>query len=298
MLTVRAPAKVNLTLTVHGRRDDGYHDLTSLVVFAGVGDTLSLTPDAPFGLSITGPFGEGLGTGPDNLVLRAAERLYQHLGRPPRGHFALVKRLPVASGIGGGSADAAAALRLLAQVHDLSLADPALMAASRESGADVPVCLMARARIMSGIGDSLGPPLRLPKLFTVLVNPGLAVPTAAVFASLGLAHGQRHATTAASGASGAVASWHEDWPEDSRGMIASLQSGHGNDLEAPAIRTAPVIDTVLDALRATEGCRLARMSGSGATCFGLFDDCASSARAARQIGRSHPNWWVKPTVLR
>jgi 4-diphosphocytidyl-2-C-methyl-D-erythritol kinase len=298
MLTVRAPAKVNLTLTVHGRRDDGYHDLTSLVVFAGVGDTLSLTPDASSGMSITGPFGEGLDTGPDNLVLRAAGRLFQRLGHPPRGHFALTKRLPVASGIGGGSADAAAALRLLAQVHDLALADPVLMAASRDSGADVPVCLMARARIMSGIGDSLGPPMRLPKLFALLVNPGVAVPTAAVFASLGLAPGQRYQPKADARLSSAVASWHEDWPEHSRGMIASLQSGHGNDLEGPAIRTAPVIGAVLDALRATEGCRLARMSGSGATCFGLFDDCASSARAARRIGRAHPDWWVKPTILR
>ncbi len=294
MLTVRAPAKVNLTLTVHGRRDDGYHDLTSLVVFAGVGDTLSLTPSAPFGMSITGPFGEGLDTGPDNLVLRAAARLCHRLGCPPHGQFALVKRLPVASGIGGGSADAAAALRLLAQVHHLSLADPVLMAASRDSGADVPVCLMARARIMGGIGDSLGPPLRLPKLFALLVNPGLAVSTAAVFASLGLAAGQRHQPRSESGT---VASWLEDWPEDGRALMASLH-GHGNDLEAPAIRTAPVIGAVLDALRAVKGCRLARMSGSGATCFGLFDDSASSDRAARRIRGSHPDWWVKPTVLR
>lgn len=298
MLTVRAPAKVNLTLTVHGRRDDGYHELTSLVAFAGTGDSVSLEPDVPFGLSIQGPFGDGLGTGPDNLVLRAAAALYRRLGIAPRGHFNLVKRLPVASGIGGGSADAAAALRLLARTLGLPLNQPELAAAARECGADVPVCLMSRARHMSGIGEILGPALRLPALCAVLVNPGVAVSTADVFASLGLQPGQRLERKPGVNTAGGVSSWHEDWPEDSHALIAGLVSGGDNDLQAPALRVAPAIRAVLNALQQAEGCRLARMSGSGATCFGLFDDCRASAAAARSLKSIHPDWWVKATVLR
>ncbi len=190
-LTTRAPAKVNLTLAVHGRRDDGHHDLTSLVAFAGVGDEISLLPSPRESLAVAGPFAAGLETGPDNLVLRAARHLRERAPGLRSGAFRLLKRLPVASGIGGGSADAAAALRLLARLNGLPLSDPRLMAAARATGADVPVCLASRSRIMAGVGDELHPPLRLPRLFAVLVNPGVGVSTAQVFARLGLKPGER-----------------------------------------------------------------------------------------------------------
>ncbi len=185
MLRTRAPAKVNLTLTVHGRRADGYHELTSLVAFAGVGDELSLDPEAREGLTTAGPFGHGLET-QGNLVLKAAAAFRERVPGLRGGAFHLVKRLPVASGIGGGSADAAAALRLLARLNGLRPGDPRLFEAAQAVGADVPVCLASRARVMTGIGDGLGPTLRLPSLFAVLVNPGVATPTPAVFAALGL----------------------------------------------------------------------------------------------------------------
>lgn len=290
-LATRAPAKVNLSLRVLGRRADGYHELDSLVAFAGVGDELSLSPGEPSGVQISGPFGAGLSTGPDNLVLKAERVLREEIAGLRSGRFHLVKRLPVASGIGGGSADAAAALRLLARLNDLPLSHPALLAAAGRIGADVPVCLEARARVMRGVGDQLGPPLRLPRLFALLVNPGIAVETAPVFRALGLQAGQGHA--------GGVVAFKADGasPATSASLIASLAAS-GNDLEAPARAVAPIIGEVLAALSAASSCRLARMSGSGATCFALFDDCRTSAAAAKLLAHDRPDWWVKPTVLR
>lgn len=290
-LATRAPAKVNLSLRVLGRRADGYHELDSLIAFAGVGDELSLSPGEPAGVQISGPFAADLSTGPDNLVLKAERELRAEVVSLRSGRFHLAKRLPVASGIGGGSADAAAALRLLARLNGLPLSHPALLAAAARVGADVPVCLEARARIMRGIGDRLGPPLRLPRLFALLVNPGVAVETAAVFRALGLQPGQGHA--------GAVAPFKmgESSPAASASVIAALNAS-GNDLEAPARRVAPIVGAVLSALSTLPGCKLARMSGSGATCFVLFDDCRASAAAAKLLAHDKPDWWVKPTVLR
>jgi 4-diphosphocytidyl-2-C-methyl-D-erythritol kinase len=290
-LATRAPAKVNLSLRVLGRRADGYHELDSLIAFAGVGDELSLSPGEPAGVQISGPFAADLSTGPDNLVLKAERELRAEVVSLRSGRFHLAKRLPVASGIGGGSADAAAALRLLARLNGLPLSHPALLAAAARVGADVPVCLEARARIMRGIGDRLGPPLRLPPLFALLVNPGVAVETAAVFRALGLQPGQGHA--------GAVAPFKmgESSPAASASVIAALNAS-GNDLEAPARRVAPIVGAVLSALSTLPGCKLARMSGSGATCFVLFDDCRASAAAAKLLAHDKPDWWVKPTVLR
>ena len=290
-LATRAPAKVNLTLSVLGRRADGYHELDSLVAFAGVGDELSLTPGESGDLLLSGPFAAGLSTGPDNLVLKAERALREEISGLRSGRFRLVKRLPVASGIGGGSADAAAALRLLARLNDLPLSHPALLAAAGRIGADVPVCLEMRARIMRGIGERLGQPLRLPRLFALLVNPGVAVETAPVFRALGLQPGQGH--------EGAVAAFtaEEASLATSASLIAAL-AATGNDLEAPARAVAPAIGEVLSVLSALPGCRLARMSGSGATCFALFDDCRASAAAAKLLAHGRPDWWVKPTVLR
>ncbi len=325
-LTTRARAKINLTLRVLGRRADGYHELESLVAFAGTGDALSLEPGPQLTLTIDGPRGQGLPVDDGNLILRATRALEAETGPLRSGAFHLVKRLPVASGIGGGSADAAAALRLLARLNGLSPDDPALLRAAAKTGADVPVCLASRARIMAGIGEHLGPPLTLPPLFALLVNPGVPVETAAVFQALGLQPGQMHGSLAsphpeeaasaavskeAPAGSGTSATILRDallrsapQDEDSAGIrldrasLLDALSAAGNDLEAPARRVAPVIDTVLAALRARPGCRLARMSGSGATCFALFDDCRQSAAAGRALVREQAGWWVKPTVLR
>jgi len=292
LLTTRARAKVNLTLRVLGRRADGYHELESLVAFAGVGDVLSLEAGPDLSLMLGGPQGEGLPVDDSNLVLRAARMLAVEVGdrgAPLRmGHFHLVKRLPVASGIGGGSADAAGALRLLARLNGLAPDDPALLRTAGRVGADVPVCLDSRARVMAGIGERLGPALKLPPLFALLVNPGVPVETVAVFRALGLDAGQ-----AGPGAGG-------DAParaDSASALIASLAAS-GNDLETPGRQVAPVVDIVLAELRALPGCRLARMSGSGATCFAIFDGCRESAAAGRALRRRQPGWWVRPTLLR
>ncbi len=284
-LTTRAPAKINLSLHVLGRRADGYHELESLVAFAGVGDTLTLVPGQDLSLSIEGPTAARAGPVDENLVLKAARNLLERRGGVQAGRFKLLKRLPVAAGIGGGSSDAAAALRLLARSNRLSPDHPAVLDAARATGADVPVCLAARARLMRGIGERLGPPLKLPRLFAVLINPGVAVSTADVFGALGLAR------------EGARADAHPTIDGGAAHLVERLAEAR-NDLEGPARKLAPVIGEALELLMGTPGCRLARMSGSGATVFGLFDDCAASAIAAKQIRRVRTGWWVKATVLR
>jgi 4-diphosphocytidyl-2-C-methyl-D-erythritol kinase len=288
MLRDRAPAKVNLTLHVLGRRPDGYHDLDSLVAFAGVGDALALEPGPELALDITGPGTADCGAVEDNLVLRAARALDQRVPGLRSGRFTLVKRLPIAAGLGGGSSDAAAALRLLARLNGLALDGDDLHEAAAATGADVPVCLAARARRMTGVGDRLGPLLALPPLFAVLANPRVGVPTAAVFAALGLAKG-------ASAASPAQSAWAAGPTRDA--VLDTLRVGR-NDLQGAATDLAPVIADVIEALATAPGCRLARMSGSGATCFGLFDDCHAAARAARELASGHRGWWVRPTLLR
>ncbi len=289
-LVTRAPAKINLSLRILGRRADGYHELDSLVAFAGVGDELTLLPGEESGIAISGPFAAGLSLGSDNLVLKAERALRSELPALRSGCFHLTKRLPVASGIGGGSADAAAALRLLARLNGLPPGAPVLYAAAARIGADVPVCLEARARVMQGIGERLGPPLRLPALFALLVNPGVAVETASVFGRLGLKPGETISRETVPGVAPVAP------PYAPREIVEALAAG--NDLEAPARGAAPVIADVLAELSALAGCRLARMSGSGATCFALFDDCRASAAAGKLLARAHPSWWVKPTMLR
>ena len=288
LLTTRAPAKVNLTLHVLGRRADGYHELDSLVAFAGVADTLTLRPGEPLGLEVSGPTAGASGPPTDNLVIRAATALASVRPGLRVGAFSLVKRLPAAAGIGGGSSDAAAALRLLARLNDLDLRDPAVTEAARATGADVPVCLHPRARTMRGAGESVEPALDLPPLFALLVNPGVAVPTAGIFGALGLRPDTR---TGAGPSPGLAAGASRDE------AIRVLGAGR-NDLEPPALAIAPAIGTALDRVRATEACRLARMSGSGATVFGLYDDCHAAARAARAVRAVEPGWWVRPTLFR
>jgi 4-diphosphocytidyl-2-C-methyl-D-erythritol kinase len=281
----RAPAKVNLTLRVLGRRADGYHDIESLVVFAQEGDRLEFSPDGELALTVRGPTASSAGAEADNLVLKAARALAANVTPLRLGRFALDKHLPVAAGLGGGSADAAAALRLLARHNGLPIDDPRLFAAARQTGADVPVCLDPRPRLMRGIGDVLTS-LALPPLPAVLVNPGVAVPTRDVFAALGLAPGRARA--AAQG-SATIPSKPDD--------LLTFLAAHGNDLEPAAIALRPVIADVLARVRALPGCRLARMSGSGATCFALFGDPDEAAAAARALSAAHPAWWVRATML-
>lgn len=284
----RAPAKINLTLRVLGRRPDGYHELESLVTFAALGDALAFTPGKSLTLSVRGPTARAVGEGADNLVLKAASALAERIGELRVGHFALSKRLPVAAGVGGGSSDAAAALRLLARHNRIAPDDPALLAAARASGADVPVCLDPQPRVMRGIGEILSPPWRLPPLPALLINPGVSVATKDVFAALNAAPLGKHKAAPMREGAWAGGGTHE---------LIDLVTRHGNDLEAPAISLYPIIARALAALRALAGCRLARMSGSGATCFALFDTQRAAAAAARALRQSQPGWWIRPTML-
>jgi 4-diphosphocytidyl-2-C-methyl-D-erythritol kinase len=281
----RAPAKVNLTLRVVGRRPDGYHDLESLVVFASVGDALTLAVGTRVSLTVRGPMAGLAGAIADNLVLKAVQALAERVDNIKSGRFVLSKRLPVAAGLGGGSADAAAALRLLARKNRLALDDVRLREAARATGADVPVCLDPRPRLMSGIGDLLSQPLDLPRLAAVLVNPRVAVPTKGVFERLAAPRVLR------------AAAMSKDYPPADRAGLIKYLADRGNDLEAPAIALQPVVARVLDALARLSGCRLARMSGSGATCFALFDNAKAAAAAARVLRGRKPNWWVRSATL-
>ena len=276
-LTEFAPAKVNLTLRVLGRRADGYHELESLVAFADVGDELTLTPGDALELDVRGPNAGAAGDSTDNLVIKAARALSALVPGLKSGRFVLTKRLPVAAGLGGGSSDAAAALRLLARTNGLVLDDPRLFAAARATGADVAVCVDPRPRVMRGIGEILSAPLDLAPLPAVLVNPGVALATKDVFRALILP-----ATSA---------------PADDIAPTLQSIAADTNDLETPASALRPVIAEVLAALRASNGCRLARMSGSGATCFGVFDSKRAAADAARSLLAMHTGWWVQATVL-
>jgi 4-diphosphocytidyl-2-C-methyl-D-erythritol kinase len=270
MTTEFAPAKVNLALHVTGRRADGYHLLDSLVVFAGVGDRLTLTDAPALSLHITGPQAGALPVTDDNLVLRAARAMDESAAK-----ITLEKELPVASGIGGGSADAAATLRLIARHRGrpLPAADQVLAL-----GADVPVCLSGRPVRMTGIGEGLMPlPHRLPAVWLVLANPMQAVSTPEVFRAL-----ERRENAPL-----------RDLPRlRDAAELAAWVAMQRNDLEVPALRLLPVIGQVRTALSAQSGCLIARMSGSGATCFGLFPDPLSASAAARAIRTAHPDWWV------
>lgn len=289
MLITRAPAKVNLTLHVLGRRaEDGYHELESLVAFTGAGDVLSLDPGVALSLDVAGPTAQAAGAGPDNLVLRAAASLAARVAGLKGGAFRLQKLLPVAAGIGGGSSDAAAALRLLAQANGISMDDPRLIEAAQATGADVPVCLAPRARFMGGAGERVSPPLELPPLPAVLINPGVAVETRRVFQKLGLAPGERSNGAAHPLIEGGI-NLEELWRRLAKGR---------NDLEHAACIEAPIIGDVLAVLGGARGCKLARMSGSGATCFGLFTTRRAAVRAAAAIRLAHPEWWVKSAFLR
>jgi 4-diphosphocytidyl-2-C-methyl-D-erythritol kinase len=286
LLVEEAPAKVNLTLRVLGRRADGYHEIESLVAFAGIGDALSFAPGGELALNVRGPSAAQAGATADNLVLTAARALADRLPTVGAGTFDLEKKLPAAAGLGGGSADAAAALRLLARVNDLASDDPLLYAAARATGADVPVCLDPRTRLMRGIGEVLFGPFNLPPLQGVLVNPGVALSTKAVFArwkplATPLVPADLTVLTAMS----------------KRDQLVRFLLSQANDLESAAIALAPVVADVLLALSSQPHCELARMSGSGTTCFAIFASAADAIKAAEAIHAEYPKWWVRATAL-
>lgn len=271
MATEFAPAKVNLTLHVTGRRADGYHLLDSLVVFAGIGDRLTIEPADTLSLTVTGPQAVGLPAGSNNLVLRAARAFSGSRGAA----ITLEKNLPVAAGLGGGSADAAAVLRALVRLWHLPLPDTTSVLAL---GADVPVCLAGRSVRMTGVGEWIVP-VALPEAWLVLVNPGVAVPTAPVFAGLARAD---------------LPPMPRDLPRLSGvADLAAFLAITRNDLATPAAAIAPVIPRVTEALTGQPGCLMARMSGSGATCWGLFADPLSATAAACGIQHAEPGWWVE-----
>jgi len=275
-----APAKINLFLHVGDKRDDGYHALESIAAFVDVGDKLAFAPADSLTLRIDGPFGEGLAGESDNLVLRAARVLAEHAGIEAHAAITLTKNLPLASGIGGGSADAAAALRGLVQLWDLTQVGPIIAREIAETlGSDVPVCVESRPSWMEGRGEIVTFVRAVPPIKVVLVNPGIAVPTAAVFGALKARSGVDTASRIL-------------FDRDAWSMADYLQSTR-NDLEEPALGLAPVIGEVLAALRAQPGVYLARMSGSGATCFAFFENDAAAEAAADTIAKAHPNWWVK-----
>ncbi len=280
-LRLTAFAKVNLYLHITGRRPDGYHLLDSLVAFADIGDEVVVAPSEKLTLQVDGPFAAALECG-DNLMLSAARALAAAADRPAAAAMRLTKRLPVAAGLGGGSADAAAVLRGLNEIWDLGLSVDALRDIGGTLGADVPVCLETRTVFMAGIGDEITPAPMLPPVHALLVNPGIVLATADVFAT------RRQADDAPG---------RFDRSPADVAALAGLLAHRSNGLEAAARSLAPAVGVVLDRLSTLPGALLARMSGSGATCFALFDDPGAARDAERALRRSEPGWWSAVTRL-
>lgn len=274
MIEAFAPAKVNLTLHVTGQRDDGYHLLDSLVVFTDFGDHLKIEKAEKLSLALSGPYGQDLAVEEDNLVLKAARMLSANQGAA----ISLEKNLPVASGIGGGSSDAAAAIRGLGALWAELVPDDV-----DKLGADVPVCLRGTPTRMRGIGDDLSSVPQIPPSWLVLVNPGVQISTPQVFSLL-----KEKGNSPMPRELPDFGSVHD---------FAVWLNWMRNDLESPAMMMEPVIATALASLRTQRGCLLARMSGSGATCWGLFDDPDTAQRAATQIAEQRPGWWCQATEI-
>jgi 4-diphosphocytidyl-2-C-methyl-D-erythritol kinase len=275
IITEAAPAKINLALHVRRRRSDGYHEIETLFAFLCDGDVLTVEPADRDAFKLTGPFADALAVSPGNLVTAARDAFTTQFGAVAPQRIVLDKRLPVASGIGGGSADAAAMLRVLARGQGIDLRDPALHAVAAGLGADVPACLLGQTAFATGIGTDLVAREGLAGTPVLLVNPGIAVSTATVF---------------------------RGWDGVDRGALSqgdpllAARAGR-NDLEPAARAVAPVIATVIDALSQTAGVMLARMSGSGATCFALYETIAARSAAVAAIRVGHPDWWTIESVL-
>ena len=279
-----AKAKLNLTLEVLGRRDDFYHEIRSLVAFAALGDGLELEPGQDLALAVDGPFAAALSG--DNLVIAAAEAA-RSKARATLGRFSLVKNLPVAAGLGGGSADAASALRLLARANPGTLDEESWREIAEGLGSDVPACLLSRPALITGRGEVVTPVREFPPCAVVLANPGLQLAAADVYGVL---------------VSSDLLAPPEQPPEtlDFGGSFERLldhAARRGNDLEPAALSLAPVIGEVLAALRRCQGAHLARLSGSGPTCFALFATEDEAKLAAAELRAFRPNWWIEATML-
>lgn len=280
-VVIGAPAKINLYLHVLGRRPDGYHDLDSLVAFATLHDVITVAPADEWSLAIDGPFNEILSASVedhDNLVLRAARVLAEHLGHSDGAALRLHKEIPIEAGLGGGSSDGAAVLLALCRMWHADVPMVVLSDMARRLGADLSVCLHSRTAFMGGVGEQIEIAPEVPPLGILLVNPRARVPTADVF---------RHWSQ-----SGAPIERPSYQPADPVSLINALRDCR-NDLTAPAIAMAPTIGTVLSTIESTLGVLLTRMSGSGATCFGLFADAVAAQAAAEQIAQVQPEWWVR-----
>jgi 4-diphosphocytidyl-2-C-methyl-D-erythritol kinase len=262
-----------------------------VVAFADCADRLTLTPGPGLELKMSGPLAQACGATSDNLVLKAARLLAERVPDMKVGSFTLDKALPVAAGIGGGSADAAAALRLLAKLNGLALDDPRIVEVAELTGADVPVCVNSHGCVMTGVGEALQP-LTLPKMPCVMVNPGVPVATRDVFNALGLRNGELRV-----GVTDVLL--QDRWPDSEASLEDWVEAlaASSNDLETPAMKVEPVIGKVIAALSATNGAWLARMSGSGATCFAIYENTAEAGRAAEKLRRDHPGWWVHAGTL-
>jgi 4-diphosphocytidyl-2-C-methyl-D-erythritol kinase len=279
MLTLPCPAKINLFLHVVGKRDDGYHLLESLVCFADYGDTLTLAKSTTTTLTLTGDFASALQQTPlaDNLIIKAHRALEQQAQRPLPTAFTLQKNLPLGGGIGGGSANAAATLRGLHTLYNLPTSQDSLHKIATTLGADVPVCLKSTPCLMTGIGEQLSPVSMPHSLHALLVTPPIHISTKNVFQAL---HGNF---------SNPLPPIEIPTPQALRTLLHQTR----NDLEAPALRLFPMLQNTLDALKNQSGCWLTRLSGSGATCFGLFETAAQATTAAHAIKKQHPDWWIK-----
>lgn len=281
-----ARAKVNLTLKVLGKRPDGYHEISSLAVFAGIADQLTLTPSETFSLDLVGPFATAL-SGRDNLVEKATSLFLQECPGTRTGAFMLEKNIPVAAGLGGGSADAAAALRLLARANPGATGPESLKAAATRLGSDVAVCLESRAALMRGRGDEVAAVGSLPMLPGVLVNPGVALGAGEVYQALDAPVLDHNVSVCVD----ELAS-----PATIDGVARYICSA-GNDLQAAAMKLAPVIGEVLTVLEETKGCLAAQMSGSGSTCFAVYPDGDAAESAAAALTARYPRWWIRKTEL-
>ncbi len=283
-LRVAAAAKINLTLGIVGRRGDGYHLIESFVVFADLADLVGLAPAERFALRVAGTFAGAAGPAASNLAAIAAHRLAALVGREPALRLTLTKSLPVAAGLGGGSSDAAAVLTGMERLWRLDLEPERRDRLALGLGADVPVCLFGRPAFVSGIGERVAAAPPLPDLHLVLANPGMRLAAGDVYAR------RRGPFSPPRGRPPAV-------PRDAAGFAAWL-GALPNDLTAAAAAAAPAVERVLTATAAQEGCLLARMTGSGPTCFGMFAQAEAAARAARRIGAAEPSWWVRAAAVR
>jgi 4-diphosphocytidyl-2-C-methyl-D-erythritol kinase len=283
-LQTSAPAKVNLTLRVLARRPDGYHELASLVAFATVGDELSLEPETAVGLEVGGPMQRAAGPTDDNLVLKATRAFADRVSGLKAGRFSLTKNLPSGAGLGGGSSDAAAALRLLAQLNGVAIDDPRVVDAAVTVGADVPACIEPRARLIHGIGEELSQPIDLPALAAVIVFPGTSVATSDVF--------RVHTSPAASGR------YVPSQIPTHRPALTAFLAREGNDLEQAATQLVPAIGDARRIVERTEGMEVARMTGSGSAVFAIYGSAEAASRAATRVRDERPDWWVAATTLR